>query len=39
VALLVRRFYLGRIARRPERVNIVPPPARKADKEEARAKL
>jgi hypothetical protein len=39
VALLVRRFYLARIARRPERVNIVPPPARKPDKEEVRAKL
>jgi hypothetical protein len=39
VALLVRRFYLARIARRPERVNIVPPPARKSDKEQVRAEL
>lgn len=39
VALLVRRFYLARIARRPERVNIVPPPAPKAEKKQARAEL
>jgi hypothetical protein len=39
VALLVRRFYLARIARRPERVNIVPPPtvAHKAEKQALRA--